>query len=82
VDRHDATTKENDSRVYYHHTTWSFENGWGFSEKKWEREVTPEFGEWRKEKIQLQKFGALQLDDPDWIIAMQEELNNFSRNEV
>ena len=22
------------------------------------------------------------LDDPDWIIAMQEELNNFTRNEV
>jgi hypothetical protein len=22
------------------------------------------------------------LDDPDWVIAMQEELNNFTRNEV
>jgi hypothetical protein len=22
------------------------------------------------------------FDDPDWIIAMQEELNNFTRNEV
>ena len=22
------------------------------------------------------------LDDPDWMIAMQEELNNFTRNEV
>jgi hypothetical protein len=22
------------------------------------------------------------LGDPDWIIAMQEELNNFTRNEV
>jgi hypothetical protein len=22
------------------------------------------------------------LDDPDWVMAMQEELNNFTRNEV
>ena len=22
------------------------------------------------------------LEDPDWVIAMQEELNNFTRNEV
>jgi hypothetical protein len=22
------------------------------------------------------------LDDQDWVIAMQEELNNFTRNEV
>jgi hypothetical protein len=22
------------------------------------------------------------LEDPDWIIAMEEELNNFKRNEV
>ena len=22
------------------------------------------------------------LDDPDWVIAMQEELNNFTRNKV
>ena len=22
------------------------------------------------------------LEDPDWVMAMQEELNNFSRNEV
>ena len=22
------------------------------------------------------------LDDPDWVLAMQEELNNFTRNEV
>ena len=22
------------------------------------------------------------LDDPDWMIAMQEELNNFTRNEL
>jgi hypothetical protein len=22
------------------------------------------------------------LNDPDWVIAMQEELNNFRRNEV
>jgi hypothetical protein len=22
------------------------------------------------------------LQDPDWVLAMQEELNNFKRNEV
>jgi hypothetical protein len=22
------------------------------------------------------------LDDPDWVIAIQEELNNFTRNEI
>jgi hypothetical protein len=22
------------------------------------------------------------LDDPDWVISMQEELNNFTRNQV
>ena len=22
------------------------------------------------------------MEDPDWVIAMQEELNNFTRNEV
>jgi hypothetical protein len=22
------------------------------------------------------------LRDPDWVVAMQEELNNFTRNEV
>jgi hypothetical protein len=22
------------------------------------------------------------LEDPDWIIAMEEELNNFKRNEI
>jgi hypothetical protein len=31
-------------------------------------------------------FGTLKvdetLDDPDWVMAMQEELNNFTRNKV
>jgi hypothetical protein len=22
------------------------------------------------------------LEDPDWVVAMQEELNNFERNQV
>jgi hypothetical protein len=32
----------------------------------------------------IHPLGALKdaLRDPDWVMAMQEELNNFTRNEV
>jgi hypothetical protein len=39
----------------------NFGNRWGFCEKKWEREVTPEFGERKEEKILPQIQGVTEL---------------------
>jgi hypothetical protein len=64
--RHGAANKIKYFRVLLYtrsqaESRYNFGNDQGLARGKWKKErVTPEFGEWRKEKIQLQKFRALQ----------------------
>jgi hypothetical protein len=80
--RHDATTKEKISSVYYY-TTWSFGNREGFSEKKWGRRGNARIWRVKKRKNLTLKFGALHHSLPlKSVGSISDEAKTFQMSQT